>query len=138
MKLLTNPKTTYLLEASLEVLHAESLEWLSEISYWRDELAFFYTLLVKKTNHALFDRLKNELLHIQEELILLSGHEFEKLELDIKQHEAYLSDLIKADSGEKEQTYRAKHKAILVRVHAFSKRVRKLKLEVFEIVKMHA
>ena len=41
MELLTSPKATYLLEADLVILHEESQEWLNDISFWRDEIAFF-------------------------------------------------------------------------------------------------
>jgi hypothetical protein len=48
MKLLSNPKTEYLLDASFEYLHNESLEWLNEMDFWRDEMAFFQKLLHKE------------------------------------------------------------------------------------------
>jgi len=48
MDLLTNPQTSYLLQADLASLHKESHSWLSEIEFWEDELAFFYTLLHSK------------------------------------------------------------------------------------------
>ena len=48
MKLLTTPKTAYLLEAGLEVFHGQSNEWLNEIAFWKDESAFLFTLIVKK------------------------------------------------------------------------------------------
>ena len=52
MELLTSPKSTYLLEAGLDVLHEQSIEWLNEIAFWRDETAFFYSLVAKKTLEA--------------------------------------------------------------------------------------
>jgi hypothetical protein len=41
MELLTSQKMEYLLDASLQALHAESLEWIQEIDFWKDEMIFF-------------------------------------------------------------------------------------------------
>lgn len=42
---IANPKTNYLLGASLDVLHQESKEWLETIEFWLDEMKFFDKLL---------------------------------------------------------------------------------------------
>ena len=49
MKLLASSKKNYLLDAGIEILHEQSNEWLSEIAFWYDEVAFLYTLIGKKT-----------------------------------------------------------------------------------------
>ncbi|MBA3706528.1 MAG: hypothetical protein H0W84_11715 [Bacteroidetes bacterium] len=48
MELLANPKSKYLLDAGLEILHEQSIEWLNDIEFWHDEIAFFYSLVIKK------------------------------------------------------------------------------------------
>ena len=48
-ELLTSSKKDFLLEAPLEILHSESLEWLEEVEFWKDESAFFYALILEKT-----------------------------------------------------------------------------------------
>jgi len=48
MELIESSKAAYLLDAGLGVLHEQSIEWLSEIDFWRDEAVFFYSLIVKK------------------------------------------------------------------------------------------
>ena len=134
MELLSSPKTIYLLEADLEVLHEESREWLNEINYWRDEIAFFYTLMVKKADKNSFRENKNELIHIQEELLKMSGKEFGDLEAVINQHENYL-DLLATNFLKNDRVFRDKHKAISFQIREFDIRIRNLKNKIFSLVK---
>lgn len=45
---LVSAKWTYILNGGDEILHQQSMEWLSEIAFWKDEAAFLYALLVNK------------------------------------------------------------------------------------------
>ena len=45
MELLTAVKEKYLLEASLQDLHQESLSWLNTVIFWEDENKFYKNLL---------------------------------------------------------------------------------------------
>ena len=135
MELLTSPKTTYLLEADLVVLHEESQEWLNEISFWRDEIAFFYTLMIRKVDKEYSLEDKNELAHIQDEILSLSGREFTDIETIINQHESYLASLLKNNLLKDEQDYRNRHKVMASQMHAFNIRMQKLKKHIFTLVK---
>ena len=135
MELLASPKTTYLLEADLEVLHEESREWLNEISYWRDEIAFFYMLMVKKSDKNFSLQNKDELVHIQEELLSISGKEFNDLEVDSNHHENYLASLLENNSLKDERIFRNKHKIISSQIRSFDLRIRKFKREIFILMK---
>jgi len=139
MELLTSPKATYLLEADLTVLHEESREWLNDISFWCDEIAFFYTLMIKKVDKDYGLENKSELAHIQDEILSLSGKEFSDMETVIKQHENYLSSLLESDLLKDERGFRDSHRAISSQVHAFDLRIHKLKKNIFALVmKRHA
>ncbi|MDH4298190.1 MAG: hypothetical protein OEV74_18070, partial [Cyclobacteriaceae bacterium] len=85
MELLTQPKTEYLLDASLESLHVESVEWLKEIDFWSDEITFFYKLL-KRSNDAR-DYPGRELAIIEKKLISVNSDQVSKVRSDILQHE---------------------------------------------------
>ena len=37
----TNLKNTFLLGASLNILHQESREWMDAVEFWKDETRFF-------------------------------------------------------------------------------------------------
>src|ERR1035438_7363 len=80
MELLTKSKSDYLLNGSIEILHRQSMEWLNEIDFWKDEIAFFYALTVKKTLNGFPDNLKSQENKIEKELIRISGGELDNLD----------------------------------------------------------
>lgn len=134
MELLTNPKADYLLGASLESLHMESNTWLSEIDFWKDEMAFFYNLLTKKKTSAHFP--PDKLAAIERELARISNVELEDLRTEVRGHEAMLAGLLKADSL-KEEGYREAHRKLLTRMHETLQVFRKFKKEVFAFVEKY-
>ncbi len=133
MELLTSPKSQYLLEAGLDVLHAQSNEWLNEIAFWRDEAAFFYTLMVKKTLKYVPVNAKNSIEKIEKELISITGGELDELQKNVEQHEIFLSALLKSKRLN-EESYREKHGQLAFEFHEFEKRFKSLKKEVFNLV----
>lgn len=135
MKLLTSPKAIYLLEADLAVLHEESREWLNDVKFWRDEIAFFYTLMVKKSGIDPSSESKDEVVRIQDELLHLSGKEFNDLENAINTHENYLAAILENNSLSNEQDFREKHKVISLQIRLFEYRLKALKNDIFHLVK---
>ncbi len=133
MELLRSPKTTYLLEAGLEVLHQQSREWLSEIIFWRDETAFFYSLIVKKTLKSVPLNAKNKIQKIENELIKITGADLGNLESEVIQHEHYLNRLILTNRLD-EREYRNKHRELTLKFMEFEYRLKNLKKEVFNLV----
>jgi hypothetical protein len=132
MKLLTSPKTVYLLEAGLEVLHEESLEWLNEITFWRDETAFFYSLIVTRIPETLAET-KKELEKIEKELISISTDELNELENKVTEHEKLLRYLV--DCREEDQSdYRQKHLELSQKIHLLEKRLKTLKKNIFGLI----
>ncbi len=133
MELLSQPKTVYLLEAGLEVQHAQSHEWLNEIEFWRDELAFFYALIVKKTLKSLPIDAKNLIEKIETELILLGSSDLDELQKDIEHHEVFLNDLLESKYL-KEENYRIQHEQLMLKVYHFERRFKELKRDIFKLV----
>ncbi len=77
MELLSYSKTDYLLDATLESLHKESVAWVNELEFWADEMAFFYKLL---HNHKLSSVFPSaEVGEIDKALVKLSGESLEKM-----------------------------------------------------------
>lgn len=133
MELLTSPKTTYLLEAGIEVLHAQSNEWLNEIAFWRDESAFFYTLIVSKTLKFVPINAKNTLKKIEEELISITGEDLNNLQKEVEQHETFLNDLLESKYLS-EASYRQRHEELTFKFYRFERRFKDLKNEIFKLV----
>lgn len=130
MKTLTSAKNSFLLEAPLEVLHSESLEWLEEVEFWKDEAAFFYALIIEKTkqNPSVFKT--KEAKDVEKHLINVSSEKIDDLKIEVASHESFLSRLMD-DPKLDEQLYRARHKAIASKIHAFEQEFKKMKRKIF-------
>lgn len=136
MKLLTSPKTTYLLDADIEVLHEQSNEWLNEIAFWYDELSFLHSLVIKKTLKSVPLNSKNSIEKIENELIRLTGGDLDRLKLTIETHEKLLVDILEKKKNTNEEIYRGKHRQLTNEFHQFENRFKLLKKDVFDLVKM--
>lgn len=135
MELLTSPKSAYLLNAGLETLHEQSEEWLSEIEFWRDEAAFFYTLIVKKTLKSIPMNAKDNIQKIEKELISITGGELDELQRSVEQHEKFLCRILESQKMD-EGSYRNKHRELSVKFYQFEKRFKSLKKEVFNLIEL--
>ncbi|MGP8215047.1 MAG: hypothetical protein ACLQQ4_05745 [Bacteroidia bacterium] len=133
---LNSASSKYLLDLGLETLHEQSMEWVSDIAFWRDEVAFLYALEVKKTMRAVPVHAKDKLEHIENELIKLAGGDLDSLYDEVKAHEQFLNNLLES-KREDEESYREKHVEIVQKVEAFNKRFKALKREIFDIVKLN-
>lgn len=130
MKQITSAKRVFLLEAPLEVLHSESLEWLEEIEFWKDESAFFYSLIIGKTKQNPSAFTTKESKDIEKHLIYVSAEKLDDLKMEVQAHERFLArimDNIKLD----EQLYRLRHKVIAEKFHSFEAEYKEMKRKIF-------
>ncbi len=132
-QLLAPAKINYLLEAPLEILHEESMEWLEEIEFWKDEVAFFYKLIIRKADKKPRPKTKT-MLGIESKLIYLSSEKLDDLKLEIQIHERFLARMMKSVKQD-EGAYRAKHKIIAKKVQDFEMEMKEIKSKVFALVK---
>jgi hypothetical protein len=133
MELLIYPKTDYLLDASLESLHAESQAWLQNIDFWTDEMAFFYKLLHKKELIETYP--SRELAAIEKELIKVYGERLEKARTEIQSHERLLGALVKSTSFVEDENYREKHRKLVLEIFDIQVLIRSFKKKVFDFIK---
>lgn len=129
MELLTFPKNEYLLDASLEDLHAQSQAWMKEIDFWNDEIAFFYKLLRKKEVKDVFPA--RELAEIEKTLIRINSDDMLRLRDEVLNHERLLSTLIRSTSLDEEQVYREAHRRLYRDMYKLSELIRSFKKSVF-------
>ncbi|CAN5186394.1 hypothetical protein BH23BAC2_BH23BAC2_01620 [soil metagenome] len=132
MELLANPKTEYLLQASLTTLHVESQEWLKEIEFWRDELAFFYKLLREK--ESIEDFPKEALVAMQKELVRIDSEKLEVMKNQVHSHENSLAALLKTTSLQDEELYRETHRKLLIEIYEVQRLIRIYKKELFSFI----
>lgn len=135
MKLTETKQNQKLLDISLDDMHLESRNWLNEINFWRDEAAFFYSLIIKKTIKFVPIIAKTKLEKLEKDLIDITIDELNNLETSVKQHEKFLFNLLKSTSSD-EENYRKKHHKLQLTFKTFENKFRNLKSEVFEMVKL--
>jgi hypothetical protein len=136
MELLSNAKTDYLLEATLESLHAESIIWSNEIAFWRDELTFFVRLLGRKEFSKPFP--SETAAQMERELIRLNADRLDKIKVGLESHERLLSSAIKSGSISDEQVYRQSHRRILLDMLALQGEIRNFKKALFSFVEKNS
>ncbi|HXH19017.1 MAG TPA: hypothetical protein VNJ07_08025 [Chitinophagales bacterium] len=131
METLASPKTSYLLETGLDVLHSESREWLSELEFLKSDLRFFMKLL-KST--AFESGKEQQRQHIFENMDKLASAITAELETEVKSHEKNLAALL-ANKNRDDASYRSKHIQLKERIERINNDVRTLKMLVFDFEK---
>ena len=135
MKTLKPSTSEYLLSAGIETLHQQTMEWLEDVAFWRDEAAFLYSLEISKTMKEIPVKAKDKLDKLNNELIQIASDDIDNLYNKIEAHEAYLDQLI-TSKREDEETYREKHEELASEVIKLGARLRALKKDIFDIVKL--
>ncbi len=134
MELLAPPKSMQLLDVGLETLHEQSFEWLNEIDFWRDEVAFFYSLLVEKTLKSVPINSRDTIENIENEILSISDGELDELQHAVEEHEKFLSHLLESNY-DGEETYREKHRQLDYEFMNFKKRFKSLNKNVLSLLK---
>lgn len=129
MELLSYSKTDYLLNASLESLHKESVTWLEELHFWADEMSFFYKLLHNQRFSNAFP--PSDVAEIDKVLIKLNGESLDKVRNDLSKHERQLAVIFKSASLAEEQSYRNSHRKLLGDMQDLLSNIRTFKQKVF-------
>lgn len=129
---ISNPKTTLLLGAGLNILHFESREWIDTLEFWKDEVKFFENLLNKKKYK---DESKQEYARMLKNLDKIHKDLFNDFEADLMAHERILSRLEQGEKGLSDGEYREKHRHLLGRMETFKIDFQQFKKIVFDYVK---
>jgi len=132
METLSSPKTEYLLEASLEVLHEQSCEYLNEISFMKTEITFFNTLLNKNAGRQFSTE---QSAAISKQMITFIGKTLNALNKKLMEHERWLADIIKTDTLGRQQSYREVHRDLTKEMVACREKFVRLKKKVFSFAK---
>ena len=132
MELVSRPTTEFLLDASLETLHAQSREWLSEVDFWNEEMTFFYKLLRSKGGRASFP--SESVANIEKELIRISSDVLGNLRKDLDAHERALGATLRNNALHEDSDYRERHKSLVNSMYNAQEIIRKFKKDVFSFV----
>lgn len=126
---IANPKSNFLLGASLDVLHHESKEWLENIEFWQDEMKFFDKLL---KNSPEGDDNHNATRDMLEHVEGIHLDFFTQLQKDVRQHERMLAMVEKNVPGISDEEYRENHRTLKSRVEHLENDFRTYKKVVFK------
>ncbi len=129
----TTPTTDHLLEGTLEWLHKQTIEWISDVQFWREELKFFYHVLRKSELRMSYPM--QQVAEMEKELVSISSKDLNELETSLQMHERKLKLILESVSSMNELQYRQDHKNILFTVQSFVEKVRMFKKSVFDLVK---
>jgi hypothetical protein len=132
MKLLTSPTSQYLLEASLEVLHEQSREFLKEIDFMKVEISFFSKLLNKNAGKQFPTE---QAAALGKRMVKFVGASLPDLRKKILEHERMLSTIIQTNKLGRQETYRQKHRDLTKEVGMTREKFRRLKKKVFSFAK---
>ncbi len=117
----------------VEELHSDSIFWLSEIDFVKDEIRFFNHLL--SSNYI--DFLDSGLLTKTKELIVKISDEKEagiSLYKLIRDHERILSELIETKSVTNNKNYLQTHEKFERKIDKYLRKNKEIKKQIFKIV----
>lgn len=124
-------------EASLsaETMHKNSVKWLSELNFARDEQLFFDDLVKSYTLQLIDSKHFSESKKIVDQINTMQK-ETDKLIDIIINHEKGLKIMVDGINDiEKEDAYKAKHKKLITTVSKFIEKYRVLKSQLFALIK---
>lgn len=132
MELLPNSNTGYLLNVSLESLHVESLEWLNEIEFLKDEIAFYYKLIyIRELKQDLpIDKVTS----VENQLVYINNNKLKKLKNELLYHEQELAQLFKLNPVPDEESYRIKHKLLRNKMLCIKEMAKNMKKDLFKLI----
>ena len=117
-------------EKSVQELHTDSKNWISEIQFINDEIRFLDHLLSEKyidcLDVGLFKKIKTLIIQIAEE-----KKASQALQEVIQKHETTLSNLIAKNSVESNKNYLYTHQNIAKEIYSFTKKYKNIKKDIF-------
>ena len=118
---------------SIDELHHDSRNWLSEIKFINYEMKFLYNLLTSNYIELLSFGLDIKVKELFKKIALekKSGNALSKL---IIEHEKILSDLIQTNSVTSNKNYLETHKKFEIEIAIYLERYKELKKEIFKIM----
>jgi len=128
-------KAKYVEWLNAEVMHENSIEWLSELRFINDELLFFDDLIKSYTLQLIDSKHFNETKKVIDKLEV-SRKKTNNLIRVIKTHEKKLKIMVDGiNQTTEEKDYKNEHREIIIKVNEFLKKQKNLKKEFFSLIK---
>jgi hypothetical protein len=131
METLEKNKSKIMLQRSLEDLHREENEWISEIQFWDMELNFFQKLL-NKSNVLSVDNFDMKIMEgLEGKLIQFKKEAIDTLLIDIEDQEDYFGHLLEEKVGYDPSSYREQNHLHAMHMNYLRKKFVAFKKELF-------
>lgn len=125
------PKFRYIDWKTPDEMHFSSLQWQSELNFYKDEQRFFEDMLKEYTMPIIESNLFSRIQDLITELSA-SEKELKQLQEQVNDHTNRLERLVEnVDEPSEGRTYRQQHKNILQLMNDFTKRYKQLKKDIF-------
>ena len=124
-------KSKYLNIPSLEELHQESREWLSDIAFWGDETVFLKKMIDKNFIHLLAGEGLDTAVKLSGEVSKMKETDLINLKELVEIHEVRLSEFIKDPYFHEEERYRKEHGRLAAKVREMAMKNMVLKRRIF-------
>ncbi|MFD0976934.1 hypothetical protein [Salinimicrobium gaetbulicola] len=125
------PKFRYIDWKTPDEMHFSSLQWQSELNFYKDEQRFFEDMLKEYTMPIIESNLFSRIQDLITELSA-SEKELKQLHEQVNDHTNRLERLVEnVDEPSEGRTYRQQHKNILQLINDFTKRYKQLKKDIF-------
>ncbi|QHI35653.1 hypothetical protein IMCC3317_09990 [Kordia antarctica] len=131
----TQSLVKYIKWLSAEEMHADSVNWLSELNFTKDEHLFFEHLITSFTMELL------ELKYFASDKEIVdainrSEKQNDLLLASVTAHEQQLKIMVdEIDELKEEETYKETHRKLTIEIHQFLEDYRMLKAQLFDIIK---
>lgn len=124
--------TSHLLDASLPWLHSQSVTWMRDTDFWKEEATYFYNLLRRKELRPVFPG--HEIAVLEKEIVHIMADELEPLKMMLTAHERSLKSYFIHATSSQEAQYRNKHRDLMFRRQDVENRMREFKQKLFGFI----
>ncbi|MEM7187419.1 MAG: hypothetical protein AAF466_12235 [Bacteroidota bacterium] len=131
----TNPSYRFVAWSSPEALHSESLGWVSEMEFSKDEQVFLTTLMKDHILELLSDKLRDESQEVLRELNSEKERVVRLLQRIAKHGNALQILVDGVDQLEEEAVYKKDHYQLKMEVDRYFEDYRKTKRTIFRMIK---
>lgn len=120
---------------SLSLLQAESQQWLEEIVFWKEEVAFYADFFRQKKEDKAYPR--PEIEELEKELRHIGHYKLARLEKEVKQHEQSINGEILNSTQAEDNSLSARHRILHRELYNMHNLIRNFKQNVFLFVQKH-
>ena len=124
----------FLAERSIEDLHYSSRQWLFNIEFWRQELAFFQTLLDQNADKANSVDQKKQIDHFQHLITYYQGELLDEYHQKTRRHEKSMRAMLDGKAANVESAFREKHNILFDQIVSFDNQFKQHKLDFYEFI----